>query len=112
MNDFTFSQLEYIRPDYDKLKEECLSMVDEIQNAKEYSDIQLVLKKRDEVLSTVFTMSTIAYIRNTLDTTDEFYEKEVEYNDEYFAAACIEITKLSKALLWMNSSILCMKSRS
>ena len=112
MNDFTFSQLEYIRPDYDKLKEECLSMVDEIQNAKEYSDIQLVLKKRDEVLSTVFTMSTIAYIRNTLDTTDEFYEKEVEYNDEYFVAACIEITKLSKVLLWMNSSILCMKSRS
>ncbi len=99
MNNFTFSQLEYIRPDFDKLKEDSLNMVKEIQVAKKYSDIQAVLEKREKLFSSALTMYTIAYIRNTLDTTDEFYEKEVEYNDERFAAAGVEITMISKALL-------------
>lgn len=99
MKDFTFSQLEYVRPDFDKMKEDCLRMVEDIQNAKRYSYIQAVLKRREELLSSAMTMYTIAYIRNTLDTTDEFYEKEVEYNDEHFAAAGVEMTKISKALL-------------
>ncbi|TAH67870.1 MAG: M3 family oligoendopeptidase, partial [Anaerolineaceae bacterium] len=99
MKDFTFSQLEYVRPDYERLKRESLSMVEDIQNAKEYSDIQAVLERRDSLLSSIYTMYTIAYIRNTLDTTDEFYEKEVEYNDEQIAASGIETTMISKALL-------------
>lgn len=99
MKDFTFSQLEYIRPDFEKLKKECLEMVEDIKNAKQYSEIQAVLKRRDEVLSLATTMYTIASIRNTLDTTDEFYEKEVEYNDEQFAALGVEATMISKALL-------------
>ncbi|MDD4112020.1 MAG: M3 family oligoendopeptidase [Herbinix sp.] len=99
MKKFTFSQIEYVRPDFDMLKEECLSMVDKIKNAKEYSDIQAVLKRSEQIFSTATTMHTVAYIRNTLDTTDEFYEKEVEYNDEHFAALGVESTMLSKALL-------------
>lgn len=99
MKDFTFSQLEYVRPDFDNLRKECLSMVEEIQKAGAYSDIQAVLEKRDKLMSSVLTMYTIAYIRNTLDTTDEFYEKEVEFNDEHFAALSVETTMISNALL-------------
>ena len=99
MKEFKFSQLEYVRPDFNKLKEECLSMVGDIKNAKEYGDIQAVLKRSEQIFSTAFTMYTISHIRNTLDTTDEFYEKEVEYNDEQFAALGVESTLLSKALL-------------
>ena len=99
MIEFTFSQIEYVRPDFDKLKEEHLSMIEEIQNAKEYSDIQKIIKRSDSLMSTASTMYTLAYIRNTLDTTDEFYEKEVEYNDEHFAALGVEGTLFNKALL-------------
>lgn len=99
MKEFTFSQLEYIRPDFNKLKEEHLSMIEEIHNAKEYSDIQKVIERSDRLMSTASTMYTLAYIRNTLDTTDEFYEKEVEYNDEHFAALGVEGTMFNKALL-------------
>ena len=99
MTDFTFAQIEYVRPDVEKLREECLEMVGEIENAKAYSDIQAVIERRDKLFGAAATMSTIAYIRNTLDTTDEFYEKEVEHNDEQFAAAGVEMTKVSKALL-------------
>jgi len=99
MKNFTFSKLKYVRPDFAKLKEECLSMVQEIKNADDYSVIQGVLKRRDQLMGTAMTMYTIAYIRNTLDTTDEFYEKEVEYNNEQFAALGVEATLLSKAIL-------------
>lgn len=99
MRDFTFPQLKYVRPDYDKLEAECKRMVEEIKNAKDYSDIKAVLDRRDRLYSSVATMSTIAYIRNTLNTRDEFYEKEVEYIDERDAEAAVAMTSVSKALL-------------
>lgn len=99
MSDFTFSQLKYERPDYDKLEEECKKMVEQIKNAKSYSDIKAVIDKREQLYSSVAAMSTIAYIRNTLDTTDEFYEKEVEYINDREAEAAVAMTNVSKALL-------------
>lgn len=102
MSDFTFSQLKYERPDYDMLEAECKKMVEEIKNAKSYRDIKAVLERRERLYSTIATMTTVAYIRNTLDTTDEFYEKEVEYINEREAEAEIAMTDVSKALLECN----------
>lgn len=99
MSDFKFSQLIYERPDYDMIEAESEKMVEEIKNAKSYSDIKAVLERRDKLLSSLSTMTTIAYIRNTLDTTDEFYEKEVEYIDERDAEVSVKLTEISKALL-------------
>ncbi|CRZ34894.1 M3 family oligoendopeptidase [Herbinix hemicellulosilytica] len=99
MKDFTFSQLEYVRPDYDKLEAECKKMVEDIKNARTYGDIKEVLEKREKLYSSVSTMTTIAYIRNTLDTTDEFYEKEVEYINNREAEAAVAMTEISKALI-------------
>lgn len=99
MKDFTFSQLEYVRPDYDKLEAECKKMVEDIKNARTYGDIKEVLEKREKLYSSVSTMTTIAYIRNTLDTTDEFYETEVEYINNREAEAAVAMTEVSKALI-------------
>lgn len=99
MSEFTFSQLEYVRPDYDKLEEEFKGLVEEIHNAKVYGDIKAVIERRDKLVGSLATMVTIASIRNTLNTTDEFYEKEVEFNDERIAAASVTMTEVSKALL-------------
>lgn len=99
MAEFTFPELKYERPDFDQLEKECKLMAEEIQNAGSFSDIKSVIEKRDKLYSSLSTMTTIAYIRNTLDTTDEFYEKEVEYNDERLAAASVAMTEVSKALL-------------
>ncbi|MFU0828922.1 MAG: M3 family oligoendopeptidase [Lachnoclostridium sp.] len=99
MEQFKFSELEYSRPDYDLYERECLKMAEEVEKAKSYEEIKEILKRREELESHVSTMATIAYIRNTLNTTDEFYEKEIEYNDERGAAARVAVTKLSKAIL-------------
>ncbi len=99
MENFTFPSLEYVRPDFDNLEKECLQMVEVVKHANSYQDIKSVLERREKIQKTIDTMCTIAYIRNTLNTTDEFYEKEVEFIDERGAAANVATTELSKALL-------------
>lgn len=99
MEDFTFSKLQYVRPDFDQLDKDCKAMVNDIQNARSFSDIKSVIERADKIFGSLATMVTIAYIRNTLDTTDEFYEKEVEYNDEHMAVASVAMTEVSKAFL-------------
>lgn len=99
MKEFTFSALEYVRPDYDLYEKESLQMAEEIRNSGSYSEIKAALKRREELQSRLDTMTTIAFIRNTLNTTDEFYEKENEYIDERGAAANVAAIELSKALL-------------
>ena len=99
MAEFTFSEINYVRPDFEQLEAECKKMVEAIQNAKDFSDIKAAIEHRDKLYGSMSTMTTVAYIRNTLNTTDEFYEQEVEYNDERMAVASVAITELSKALL-------------
>lgn len=99
MAEFTFSEIKYVRPDFDQLEAECKKLVEDIQNAGAFSDIKSVIERRDQIYGSMATMTTVAYIRNTLNTTDEFYEKEVEYNDERMAVASVAMTEVSKALL-------------
>lgn len=99
MKEFTFSTLEYIRPDFDMLENESIKMTEEIMNAGNYEEIKAILMRREKLQSSVETMSTIAYIRNTLNTTDEFYEKEIEFINERIATVTVATTEFSKALL-------------
>ncbi len=99
MDKFTFSTLEYARPDFDKLEAECLKIVDRIHNAGSFSEIKEIIETREKLQSAFETMYTIAYVRNTLNTTDEFYEKEIEYLNDRVAALGIVTTQVSKALL-------------
>ncbi|WFR59221.1 M3 family oligoendopeptidase [Anaerocolumna sp. AGMB13025] len=99
MKDFTFSTLEYVRPDFELLEKESIKMAEEIRQADKYEQIKDVLERREKLNSSIDTMATIAYIRNTLNTTDEFYESEIEFIDERGAAATVKKAEVSKALL-------------
>ncbi|SHO45606.1 M3 family oligoendopeptidase [Anaerocolumna xylanovorans] len=79
MENFTFPTLKYQRPDFVKYEEELKRMTETVKKAGDYQTIQAVLHDMDELDKPVSSMRTIAMIRNTLDTTDEFYEKEYEY---------------------------------
>lgn len=76
---FTFSQMEYIRPDYQKLAKNAEELQERIQRAESYDEVKACLKAMEELGGHMSTMSTIASIRHTLDTRDEFYEQENEY---------------------------------
>ena len=52
------------------------------QTRQTIEEAEKAFSEREKIISHVQTMSTIAYIRHTVNTLDEFYEKENDFNDE------------------------------
>ncbi len=84
MENFKFDELEYVRPDFDKLAQQLDEMTEKLKNAKSYEEAKSLFLELDGKQQELFTMVTIASVRHTLDTTDELYEKEDEYLNEVF----------------------------
>ena len=79
MNHFTtFSQYEYVRPDFENAKELIRKSVDKIKNAGTKEAVSKVFKAVNDQQRHLRTMATVAEIRNTIDTTDPFYESEMQ----------------------------------
>ena len=76
MEDFKFSTLEYKRPDFEKIGAFAEEITEKIKNAASYEELKGYMEQMEEMSKNFSTDCTIASIRHTLDTTDEFYEKE------------------------------------
>ncbi len=74
-----FSELEYSRPDFEKKFAELEKLIADFQNATTKEEQFEVLKKVDKLESTIATNYSLAHVRNTIDTNDEFYKAEMEY---------------------------------
>lgn len=79
-----FNELEYKRPDYDKTIENLNSKLDLAEKAETLDEYLQALVEYEEIIEVVLSMGTISYIRNSINTRDEFYEKEVESFDEFY----------------------------
>lgn len=99
MKNFTFGTLEYVRPDVDAFEEKLKGFTERIKNAKSYAEVKAVILENDKVMSSLYTMLTVASIRNTLNTTDEFYEKEVAFTDERLPVVAPAEIAFTKAIL-------------
>ena len=78
-----FSEFKYERPNFDDIKKRLTHLIEQIKVA-DSGEAQLELvEKVNDIRNDITSMSTIASIRHTIDTTDEFYEKENDYWDEY-----------------------------
>ena len=77
-----FSEMIYTRPDPDAVKAGMSSLTDRLKAAKSYEEARAVFLEFEESGKTVDTMGTLAYIRHSIDTRDEFYDKEIEFWDE------------------------------
>ena len=74
-----FSQMEYKRPDLAALKEQIQALTKELQAAESYEAAKAVFLKKEELEKHISTQSTLAEIRHTIDTRDEFYDGEVRF---------------------------------
>ena len=81
MSNFTFPELEYVRPDFDAVANTWKLATEQVINADTYEEVRAAMDMVEKSTKTMSTMMNIASVRNTLDTTDEFYEKENEYNE-------------------------------
>ena len=78
-----FSEMPYKRPDGAKLMEKTAELADKIAQAKNSDEIIEIIKEYDKISGEFSTQLNIAYIRNTIDTRDEFYDAEKTYFDEF-----------------------------
>ena len=77
-----FSEMTYKRPDPDAVKSEQRALTERLTSAQSYEEARAVFLEQDEWSKQVDTMATLAYIRHSIDTRDEFYDQEIEFWDE------------------------------
>ena len=99
MDSFKLSKLEYIRPDFDEFRSTLEAGIEKVIIATCYEEVKSIMQEVEERGKEVETMCVIASIRNTLDTTDEYYEKENEYNNVTVPTIMEANMKFNKALL-------------
>ena len=76
-----FNEYIYTRPDLETISKEVTCYINQINNANSIDEILDIVKKVTTITKNIDTMATLCSIRNSVDTTNEFYEKEQEYFD-------------------------------
>lgn len=86
-----FSELPYVRPDLAAFKAELPAYVESIRNASSWDELKTRWLAQSDKKLEIMTMRSIASIRNTVDTTDPYYEAEMRYfNTELPAISLLE----------------------
>ena len=83
----TFEKIPYERVDFEKVKTFYQEINARLQDAKSYAEVKQCILDEEAFSSTIITMGTIASVRHTIDTSDEFYAKEEEYFDQKYPEA-------------------------
>jgi len=71
-----------MRPDMDQVKCEMESLIGEFKSADNFESQNETMKKIIALRNEVESMGELVGIRHTIDTTDNFYEKEQDFLDE------------------------------
>ena len=78
-----FSEMPYTRPDAETVKKESTELTERLKNAKSFEEAHGIFLEREEKAKVIDTMGTLAYVRHSIDTRDEFYDGEIEFWDEF-----------------------------
>ena len=98
-----FSEYPYARPDAQALKAEIKAIAEEISKATEASVAIAAFDRAYDLLEEFYCTGSIAYVRNTINTADKFYEAERDYIDEISPELQETMNELNVAML--DSSI-------
>lgn len=86
-----FSEIPYVRPDLTAYREALPAYVEQIRNAASWPELKALWLAQSDKRMEVMTARSIASIRNTVDTTDPYYEAEMRYfNTEMPAISLLE----------------------
>ncbi len=77
-----FSDMPYVRPDVDFLREKIEAHTEELKNAQSFAEADRAFVALEKAFSGVETAMTLCFIRHSLNTEDEFYAAEQEFLDE------------------------------
>ena len=74
-----FSEMPYQRPDLEQLKAKQTELTEKLKNAKSYQEAKAIFLEQQEESKHVQTLATLASIRHSIDTRDEFYNGEEKF---------------------------------
>ena len=77
-----FSQMPYQRPDIEVAGKYLLSAAARFSSAAGFDEADAVFRETDSFIGRTETMFTLAHIRHTINTEDEFYDGEMAFIDE------------------------------
>lgn len=78
----TFKDFQYTRPDMKNFEEKFKKLLEAFTTADSFEKQDLMMKEINVLRSQFETMETLVHIRHTIDTTDEYYDRENDYIDE------------------------------
>lgn len=94
-----FSEIVYERPDMDAFMGEVEEYIQKLPGAENYEELKELFVQMNEKLDHLDTMNTVASIRNTINTADEFYEKEVEFFNTMLPQVQLKMKEANRLLL-------------
>lgn len=74
-----FCDMEYVRPDGEALLQKIREATMQLRDSGDFETAKTIFWSVQEEATHFETMSSLAYVRNTINTKDVFYEKEMEY---------------------------------
>lgn len=77
-----FKDYQYTRPDMNQAKVTFEAVIKEFKDAKSFEEQDVAMTKINDFRNNLETMMVLVSVRHSLDTTDEFYEKENDFMDE------------------------------
>lgn len=98
MSDFKFGALEYKRPDFKGVETFAEQMTEKVKAAASYAELKERMAEIQRMSDDLVTDCTLAFVRHTLDTRDEYYEKEDEYINEMMPVITPKLLALDEAI--------------
>ncbi len=79
-----FAEMPYERPDPEALKKMLADLTERFRSAKSYEEAKSIFLEKEERGKRFETMGTLASVRNSIDTRDEFYDAENTFWDGFW----------------------------
>ena len=77
-----FSEMPYVRPDLEAMKAKGAETVERLKKAACGKEQERIYRDFETVSNSAETMGTIAYVRHSINTRDEFYAQEQDWMDQ------------------------------
>ncbi len=94
-----FSEMKYERVNKDQVIADYLRLTEQIKNAPDFDTVLAAINEHETISSEFYTMASIAHVRRTIDTRDEFYNAENEFYDQIGPEVSVALQSFLEALL-------------
>jgi len=94
-----FSEYAYERPNIDEAKHKFKTLLLNFQAATSFEEQSTIIAQFDDLREEIDAMQNICFIRHTIDTTDKFYEGEIDFFNSRYPELSEYLTSYYQALI-------------